>query len=96
MELLPDIFPLIVFLTVRREFAEVVQTTEEAGGQGQKQGRHQQPVDSLLAKLTLGSFLQTKECTAFQIITLYHYKHSRRLKTAVREGIYQKLADDLS
>ena len=61
--MIPDIFPLIIFLTVRREFAEVVQTTEEAGGEGQEETRHQQSVNSLLAKLTLGSFLQTKECT---------------------------------
>ena len=68
--MIPDIFPLIVLLTVWREFTEVIQATEEPGCEAQKESRYQQSVNSLLSELTLASFLQTKECTEFQIITL--------------------------
>ena len=50
---MPDSFPLIILLAVWTEFREVVLTTEEAGSETEGEGGHQQPVDSLLSKLSL-------------------------------------------
>ena len=51
LHMIPDMFPFIELLTVGRQFAEVVQAVEHTGGQGEGEGGHQQPVDSLLPEL---------------------------------------------
>ena len=53
LKILPYSFPLIILLTVWTEPREEVQTTEEAGSETEGEGWHQQPVDSLLSKLSL-------------------------------------------
>ena len=49
--MVPDILLLIELLAVWGEFAEVGDAVEEAGGEGEEEGGHQQPVDSLLPEL---------------------------------------------
>ena len=61
--MIPDMFPFIELLTVGRQFAEVVQAVEHTGGQGEGEGGHQQPVDSLLTELSLTPLLQAEEST---------------------------------
>ena len=52
--MVPDILPVIELLAVWGEFAEVGDAVEEAGGEGEEEGGHQQPVDSLLPELRGG------------------------------------------
>ena len=67
LHMIPDMFPFIELLTVGREFAEVVQAVEHTGGQGQQEGGHQQPVDSLHTELSLTPLLQAEESTRLLI-----------------------------
>ena len=65
--MVPDILPVIELLAVWGEFAEVGEAVEEAGGEGEEEGGHQQPVDSLLTELSLTPLLQAEESTRLLI-----------------------------
>ena len=65
--MVPDILPVIELLAVWGEFAEVGDAVEEAGGEGEEEGGHQQPVDSLLTELSLTPLLQAEESTRLLI-----------------------------
>ena len=65
--MVPDILPIIELLAVWGEFAEVGDAVEEAGGEGEQEGGHQQPVDSLLTELSLTPLLQAEESTRLLI-----------------------------
>ena len=65
--MVPDILPVIELLAVWGEFAEVGDAVEEAGGEGEEEGGHQQPVDSLHPELSLTPLLQAEESTRLLI-----------------------------
>ena len=65
--MVPDILPVIELLAVWGEFAEVGEAVEEAGGEGEQEGGHQQPVDSLHTELSLTPLLQAEESTRLLI-----------------------------